>query len=207
MKPLIIVGAGGHGKVVLDCAIAANIKVAGFLDSKQAAGTKINDAEILGNNDKLNDADFISAHSFIVALGSQQARADISKQILQADGELATVIHPSCIISPSAKIGRGTAIIAGAIINSNAKIGDYCIINTGATIDHDVVLEDGVQISPGANLAGTVYCCEGVFIGTGAIIIPNIRLAKNARVSAGAVVFNNLSENIVVSGNPAKIVK
>lgn len=204
MKPLVIIGGGGHGRVVLDCALVSGVQVAGFLDTNIPVGELINNIPVLGNNSKLQDADFVAQHRFIVALGDQEARRELSLQIVQQAGELATIIHPSAIISKRVSIGQGTAIIAGAVINTDAKIGDYCIINTGATIDHDVVLEDGVQICPGVNLAGSVHCEADVFIGTGAALIPTIRIGKNSRIGAGAVVLEDVPANMLMVGNPAR---
>lgn len=204
-KPLIIVGAGGHGRVVLDMARAAGILVAGFLDSTQPAGELVHAVPILGNNTMLDDGAFLSAYRFIVAIGHQAVRANLSKAILANGGELASIIHPSCIVSPMAVIGAGTVLIAGAIVNSDAQIGDYCIINTAATIDHDVMLENGVQICPGVNIAGRAYCGENAFIGTGAVLIPDVRVGANAVIGAGAVVIRNIPAEAKAVGNPARI--
>lgn len=203
-KHIVIVGAGGHGRVVLDICRAMGECVAGFLDSRNTVGTLINDAPVLGNNDALDNTDFLRSHRFIVAIGDQQAREALSCHILNGGGELATAIHPSSVISPRAVIGDGTVVVAGAIVNTDATVGRYCIINTGATIDHDVVLEDGVQICPGANLAGAVHCGRLVFIGTGAVIIPKVHIGSNSVIGAGAVVLKDIPADVLAVGNPAK---
>ena len=203
----MIVGAGGHGRVILDMALAAGMEVAGYVDSVHTPGSFINDVQVLGNNDYLADAGFIASHVFIVAIGNQKARRDLSLKIKNSGGELATVIHPLAVVSPMAMIGKGTVVVAGAIINTGARIGDYCIINTAATIDHDNHLEDGVQICPGANLAGTVHCGENAFIGTGAVVIPGIRIGADAIVGAGAVVIRNVGDGQSVAGNPASEIR
>lgn len=202
--PLVIVGAGGHGRVVLDMARAAGHRIAGFIDSVHEIGSKVNGAEILGDNRLLSDAPFVQAHQFIVAIGNQSSRAELAHQLQSGNASFATVIHPSCIISSTSRIDYGTVVVVGAIVNTDARIGRHCIVNTGATIDHDVILEDGVQISPGANLAGKAHCGENAFIGTGAVIIPGIRIGANAVVGAGSVVIKDIPPDITVAGNPAR---
>ncbi|MGB1539791.1 MAG: acetyltransferase [Rickettsiales bacterium] len=200
---VVILGAGGHGRVVLDTCRAAGIPVAGFLDGRHETGSLIHGAQVLGSDDELESGGFLHAHRFIVALGDQEARKKLSSTIRERGGRLATAIHPSCIISTTASIAEGTVVVAGAIINTDSQIGRYCIINTGATIDHDVCLEDGVQVSPGANLAGHVHCEEQVFIGTGAIIAPRVTVEENSIIGAGSVVLKDVPKGVLVAGNPA----
>lgn len=205
-RALVIVGAGGHGKVVLDAARAGGWQVAGFLDSVNPAGTRILDAPVLGNEASLTDRDLLARHAVIVAIGDQDARRRLSVRILQAGGTLAVVRHPSSIVSNSVRIGDGSFLAAGVIVNPDAHIGQYCILNTGCTIDHDCRLADGTQVSPGAHLAGSVTCGEDVFIGTGAAIIPRITIGSHAVVGAGAVVIRDVEAGTRVAGNPARTI-
>ena len=202
-KPLIIVGAGGHGRVVLDAAREAQMMVAGFIDTIAMTGTDVNGSPVLGGNALLQDLGCLNAHIFIVAIGDQHARGDLSRLLLER-ASLATVIHPRTTLSESASIGVGTVITAGVIVNANAKVGRYCILNTGCTIDHDNDLADGVQVCPGAHLAGNVRCGTAGFIGTGAIVIPGISIGANAIVGAGSVVVRDVPGGDKVAGNPAK---
>lgn len=201
-KPIVIVGAGGHGRVVLDAVSALKQPVGGFIDSVAKHGAEINSCVVRGDNSLLDDRSFLNAHKFIVAIGNQKARRELSLMLLDRT-ELATIVHPSAIISPHAVIGIGTAIIAGAIVNANAHIGRFCILNTNCTIDHDNNLADGVQVCPGVHLAGSVRCGEDAFLGTGAIVIPGISIGANAVVGAGAVVIRDVPEGATVVGNPA----
>jgi sugar O-acyltransferase (sialic acid O-acetyltransferase NeuD family) len=201
-KPIVIVGAGGHGRVVLDAVWALKQPIAGFIDTVARPGAEINGCVVRGDNSLLDDPGFLNAHSFIVAIGNQQARRDLSLLLLDR-AELATIIHPSAIISPHALIGAGTAVIAGAVVSANTQIGRFCILNTSCTVDHDNNLADGVQVCPGAHLAGNVRCGEDAFIGTGAVAIPGISIGANAVVGAGAVVIRDVPEGAKVVGNPA----
>jgi sugar O-acyltransferase (sialic acid O-acetyltransferase NeuD family) len=205
-RPLLIVGAGGHGKVVLDAARASGWAVAGFLDSVNPVGARILDAPVIGNESGLDDRDLLTRHMVIIAIGDQTARRRLSLHVLQSGGTLAVVRHPSSIVADSARIGAGSFLAAGTIVNPDARIGQFCILNTGCTIDHDCVLADGTQVSPGAHLAGSITCGEDVFIGTGAAIIPRITIGAHAVVGAGAVVIRDVEAGTRVAGNPARTI-
>ena len=202
-KPLVIVGAGGHGRVVLDAAREGRLPVAGFIDTVAKPGDEVNGCTVLGGNVLLDDLGCLEAHTFIVAIGNQKARRELSLLLLER-ASLTTVIDPRSTLSSSASIGVGTAVIAGTIVNANAKIGRYCILNTGCTIDHDNILADGVQVCPGVHLAGNVRCGADAFIGTGAVAIPGISIGANAVVGAGSVVIRDVPDGVTVVGNPAR---
>lgn len=204
-KPIIILGAGGHGEVVLDTCLSAGLKVAGFLSLPSQVNNTVQNIPVIGSDDLIKDPAFIAKHHFIVAVGDQQKRRELSLEILKHGGKLQTVIHPTAVISPFAQIGDGTLVCANATIQTSTKIGAYAIINTGAVVDHHTFVGDGTHICPNATLAGEVVCEEGVFVGTNATIIPNKRIGKNAIIGAGAVVITDVPENTTFVGNPAKL--
>jgi acetyltransferase EpsM len=201
---LVIIGAGGHGRVVHDAAVASDWNVIGFLDDTKEIGYKVNGVPIIGGISVIKQSSFLPESDFVIALGDQLSRRNISSQVLELGRRLAIVAHPSCIISPYAKIGNGTVLVGGCIVNANASIGSFCILNTASTIDHDGILASGVQISPGVNLAGWVYCGEDAYIGTGAAILPNVRIGARAIVGAGSVVIRDVPDDAIVAGNPAR---
>lgn len=203
-KKLVIVGGGGHGRVVLDTARAAGLDTLGFVDSSRQRSEELNGRPVIGGMDLLSDRELLNSAQFLVAIGDQSVRRRLSLEINAAGGQLATVIHPSSIISPTVRVGDGTVIVAGAIVNANASIGRFCILNTACSIDHDNTLMDGVQISPGVRSAGNVTFEEDVFVGIGASIIPGIRIGRNAIVGAGSVVVRDVKPDILVVGNPAR---
>lgn len=197
-KPIVIIGAGGHGKVLFDICRETGRDVSGFLD-RNVQG-KVHDISVLGNDSMLENSAFTTAHEFALGIGDPALHKRLSAEIVEKGGTMATLIHPSATISQSASIGSGCAVMAGAVINIDARIGDNCIINTRASIDHDCLLGNDVQICPGATLAGVVECGDDVFVGTGATILPTVKVGARTVVGAGAVVNRDIpADKTVVS--------
>jgi sugar O-acyltransferase (sialic acid O-acetyltransferase NeuD family) len=196
----MIVGYGGHGRVVADIARASGVPVGGILDDDPAAagaGLRI------GGPIRSEIPRHIATHCYVVAIGATATRREFAEMILAAGGELATLIHPTAIIAPDVAIGVGTVIMAGVIVNTGTRIGRFVVVNTGAILDHDNTVEDNVHISPGCSLAGTVTCRRDVFIGTGASIIPHVVIGEGAIVAAGATVTKPVRPYTLVAGCPA----
>jgi sugar O-acyltransferase (sialic acid O-acetyltransferase NeuD family) len=189
MSRLIIIGAGGHGKVVAD---ATNKKCI-FLDDNQDLEQVVGSIEQLQQIQQDDD-------QVIVAIGDNKTRLSL----LDGLCSVATVVHPSATVSESASLGKGTVVFANVVLNPETIIGRGCVINTGATVDHDCVLEDGVHISPGANIGGgvTIGCCS--WIGIGASVRHGTTIGKNVVVGAGAAVVSDIPDGITVAGVPAK---
>ncbi|MDD9907337.1 MAG: acetyltransferase [Rhodospirillaceae bacterium] len=206
-KPIVIVGAGGHGKVLLDICRTSGGRVAGFLDADSALPPQLHGVPILGSDELLGDRSFVAAHAFVLGVGETAIRSRLSVHLEQANAALATLVHPSAAVSELASIGSGTTVHAGAIVNIDAKIGTHCVVNTGASVDHDCTLSDGVQVGPGATLAGGVTCQQNVFVGTGASILPNVTIGRDAIVGGGSSVAKDVPEGVTVYGVPARIVR
>lgn len=196
---MILIGASGHAKVIIDILEQSGCSIDFLMDSNKEI-TSLNNYEVRVYDKSMDFRD----KEFIVSIGSNPVRKRIA---LELGGPFNKAIHPKAIIAKLVSLGEGTVVMAGAIVNSDAKIGAHCILNTGASIDHDCRLEDYVHISPHATLCGTVSVGEGSHIGAGATILPNIQIGKWATVGAGAVVIGNVPDNAVVVGNPAKIIK
>ncbi|MBF8436533.1 acetyltransferase [Halanaerobiaceae bacterium Z-7014] len=205
MSKTYIIGAGGHGKVILDILERQGYDIAGFLDDDETIhGTEINGYPVIDSVSKLED---IAAET-VIAVGHNPTRKKLFNQINEyKDIDLINTIHPETIINSHVDIGSGNMIVAGAIINSNTVIKDNVIINTGATVDHDCLIESHVHISPGVNLGGNVTVREGSHIGIGASVLPGITIGENVTVGAGAVVISNLEANSVYAGVPAKKIR
>jgi sugar O-acyltransferase (sialic acid O-acetyltransferase NeuD family) len=206
MKSIVIVnaGTGGQASVILDACLAAGLSVAGWIAAAEATRNPGADLVLLGNLSLLDSREFLAQHDIIVGTGNGDFRRTLSQRALAHGGSLASVCHPSSVVSRLATIGGGTFLAAQSVVGPHSRIGDYCIVNTGSTIDHDNVLADGVNISPGVHFAGTVHCGEDAFIGTGAAVAPGIRIGARAVVGAGAVVIRDVAEGATVVGNPAR---
>lgn len=184
--PVVVVGAGGHGRVVADILAAAGRDVAGFLDDR-AAGP-VAGLPVLGPFARALDPEFGRARDLVVALGDSTRRVELCKAILRAGGVLATAVHPSAVVAGGARVGAGTSVSAAAVIGAGASVGRFCIVNTAAVVDHDCRVEDGAFLAPGVRLCGGVTVGAGAFLGAGAIVLPGMRIAAGARVRAGTVV-------------------
>ncbi|HFI0156866.1 TPA: acetyltransferase [Streptococcus suis] len=197
MKKLAIIGASGHGKVVADIAEKNGYNEIVFLDdysTGECAGYPI-----VGTSQIIEE---LSDFEFIVAIGDNKIRA--SKQCMLPQDRIATLIHPSAVISRRVDVHAGTVIMAGAVINSDVTIGRGCIINTASSVDHDCKLGDFVHLSPGCHIAGNVKIGRDTWLGVGTTVINNINIESSVTIGAGSTVIKNLESNNTYIGTPAK---
>lgn len=192
-KDVIIIGAGGHSKVVADIIRANGDNVFGYLCDFPSDN-------ILG---PISDYQKYKDCYFAIAIGNTSARERISKN----NCKYYTAIHPSAIISPSACIGEGTVVMPNAVINADAKIGKHCIINTSSVVEHDDIIDDFAHISVGAKLGGTVTVGKSTRVGIGACVKNNITICDECVIGAGAVVVNDITQSGTYVGVPAKRIK
>ena len=193
---VIILGAGGHAKVIADIILSRGENLVGFLDDN-ATGAVLG-YPILGTLADI--AKYQDECSFIIGIGNNQTRKGIAER---SNVNWHTAIHPSAIIARDIMIGDGSVVMAGAIINPSVSIGRHCIINTATTIEHDNVLDDFVHISPNATLCGTVHIGSSSHIGAGTVITNNTSICEGCIVGAGAVVVNDLNQRGLYVGVPA----
>lgn len=201
MNRLIIIGAGGHGKVLADNALKNGYTDICFVDDRVTG--KCMDFPIVGTSgdvEKLNDG----KTDFIIGIGDNAVRKKIAEKF---DVNWVTLIHPSAQIAVNASLGKGTAVMAGAVINACASVGEHCIINTRAVIEHDNIIEDYVHISPNAALGGAVRIGEQTYIGIGATVINNIDICGKCIIGAGAVAVKNIEDFGTYVGVPARKIK
>lgn len=199
MKKLVIIGAGGHGKVVADIAKLNGYDEIVFLDDATTSGF-CSKYPIVGNSDCIKNLDA----DFFVASGNADVRIKISEKIILHNKNLATLVHPNATIGENVTIGEGTLIVAGAVVNPSTVIGKGCIINTCASVDHDNTIGDYVHIAVGAHVCGTVSIGNNTWIGAGATVSNNINICSDCFVGAGAVVVKDIADSGVYIGVPAK---
>lgn len=198
MNRLIIIGAGGHGKVIADIALKNGYEEISFVDDN-AEGSCLG-FPIIGTVERLEELNDGST-DFVIAVGDNAVRRKIAESHAVGWTKL---IHPSAQIGFGAKIGAGTVVMAGAVINPDARIGRHCIINSCSVIEHDNRLGDFIHVSPNAALSGTVTVGDNTHIGIGAAVRNNITIGENTVIGAGAVVVKNISGGGTYIGIPAK---
>jgi len=203
MSGILIIGAGGHGKVVADILLRQSAPVLGFLDDDPTTwGTSRLGLPVLGAVDTFSD---YSPEGLVMGIGSNVLRQEIVRRLGSVAQELwRSAIHPEAILASTAKIGRGTVIAAGAVVNPDTFVGEHVIINTGATVDHDCQIGDFAHIAPGVHLAGGVCVGEGSLLGIGSSVIPCCSIGQWTTIGAGAVVVDDIPSHTVAVGIPAR---
>jgi sugar O-acyltransferase (sialic acid O-acetyltransferase NeuD family) len=199
-KPLYLLGASGHAKVILESLAASGKKAEALFDDNPAIKNLLG-LEVIG---LIKDAMNITGAGFIISIGNNKIRKRVAGL---GNFQYEVAVHPGAIISPTCTIETGTVIMAGAVVNAETNIGKHVILNTRCSVDHDCVLGDFVHISPGATLAGNVKVGEGTHVGTNACIIPGITIGKWATIGAGAVIIRNVPDHAVVVGNPGRVIR
>jgi sugar O-acyltransferase (sialic acid O-acetyltransferase NeuD family) len=196
---VLVIGAGGHAKVVIATLEAAGRVVrAAVDDDAKRHGARILGVPVIGPLDAAMDYQGLEA---IVAIGNNETRRAIAERLPL---RWTTAVHPRAEVHSSARLGPGTVVFAGAVVQPDARIGSHVILNTAATVDHDCSVGDFAHLAPGTHLSGNVSVGHGVFLGVGAAVLPNLVLGDTAIVGGGAVVVRNVAEDMVVAGVPAR---
>lgn len=208
MKCLII-GAGGHGKVVLEILRAGRkYQPVGFIDADPSlAKQTIGGLKVLGAANVLPKLKAQKIKHAIVAIGDNRARQSYAQVLTQQGFSLINAVHPRAVIAESAKLGKGVVIAAGAMVGTEAVIGDLAIVNTGALVEHECVIDPAAHIGPTAALAGRVRVGELAFVGLGAKVIQCLTIGPEAIIGAGAVVIRDVPAKVTVVGVPARKLK
>lgn len=203
-KGIIILGAGGHAKVVIE-AIEASGDTAAYCIGSCGSSTTLLNVPILPDESHLDRLRAEGYQRAFIAIGASAVRERLGNLVVGKGFNLVTVIHPKAWVSPSAQLGNGVVVMAGAMINACAVIGDLAIINTGATIDHDCNVGRAAHIAPQCGIAGSVTIGSGTMLGVGTKVIPGISIGSNAMIGAGSVVVRNIPEGALAMGIPARI--
>lgn len=195
---LVIIGAGGHGKVVADIALKNGYTDICFVDDRISGSVMM--FPVVGTStdiERLNDG----KTDFVVAIGDNGTRKKIAEQYAV---NWVSLIHTSAQIAFNATIGKGTVVMANAVINACARVGIHCIVNTGAIVEHDNTIGDYVHLSPSVALGGTVRVGALTHIGIGATVSNNVQICGNCMIGAGAVVVRNIEQSGTYIGVPTR---
>ncbi|MFJ7937153.1 acetyltransferase [Peribacillus sp. NPDC096622] len=207
MKPIVVIGEGGHSKVIQEIIFVEGVyKVIAILDDKYTDTIKNNNilfgpvtfAKELNKNMKVE---------FIIAIGNNNIRKRIANNLKELGVKFAVVIHPAAYVSPNVQIEEGTVVMAASVINADVTIGRHAIINSASVVEHDNSIGDFVHISPGAILTGNVKIGEGSHIGAGATVIPGKMIGEWSIIGAGATVIDHIPNGVTAIGLPAKVIK
>ena len=193
---MILYGASGHAKVIIDILEANGQKIDFIVDDNPAL------TELVGYEVRRNTGEYDEA---IISIGSCEIRKKLVEGLKV--GKYSTAVHPSAVVSPRATIDEGSVVMQGAIVQSCTKIGKHCIVNTAASVDHDCEIGDFVHVAPHATVLGGVKVGEGSWIGAGSVIKQYITIGKNCMIGAGAVVLHDVPDEATVVGVPGKEIK
>ena len=203
---VLIVGTGGHAKVVIELFRAeGRYQIAGLID-KDSSLRSLLDIPIIGT-----DSDFARLHArgidkAFVAIGDNKTRLEIGRKLEQLGFDIVNAISPAAVVSPTTVLGHGIAIMAGVIINVDTRIDDYAVVNTRASIDHDGSIGAGAHIGPGVTLAGNVTVGALAFLGVGTHVIPTMSIGESAIIGAASCVVRNIPPRALARGVPARVV-
>jgi sugar O-acyltransferase (sialic acid O-acetyltransferase NeuD family) len=201
--PVVVYGASGHGKVVVDILRANNIEIEGFLDDDPLKSGEVFGLQILGNATWLTK----QAAQVALGIGDNISRHKAAECCHATGASLITAIHPSATISTSATISPGTVIMPHAVINAGAKIGRGVIINTAAIVEHDCSIGDFAHLSPRVAIGGHAQVGNLAWLGIGSTMVPNRKIGNGSIIGAGATVIHDIDNWVVAVGTPARILK
>ena len=210
-EKLLIIGAGGHSKVLLETAISTNLyDEYAFLDDcykDEGKDLFVSEWPILGNTKSiLNKSIKNKFNNAIVAIGNNKKRLEFLYTLEKYNFKIPSLIHSSAIISPSSKVNKGSVIFSNSVIQSEVRIGVGVIINTSSSIDHECIINDGSHICPGVNLAGRVNVGRLSMVGIGSSVIQDIKIGEEVIIGAGSAVVNNIKDKMTVGGVPARLI-
>jgi len=209
MKAIILIGMGGHARVLLDTMRCLNISVLGYVAPSIAdsANIKIN---YLGNDEEFFKSYSPKQVTLVNGIGSvsdTERRTEVFKRCKEKRFSFLSVVHPSAVVAQNVQLGEGCQLMAGSVIQSGVKLGENTIINTRAGVDHDCIIGSHVHVSIGSTIAGSVCVGEGAHVGAGATVIQGVQVGSKSVIGAGAVVLSDVISGNVVVGIPASILK
>lgn len=199
-KPILILGSGGHSKVLIEILELQKIDIIGIIDPNRTTGEVYQGVPVVAKDIQVNEFD-PSKISIVNGIGSIPGNDNrwLESQRFRSKGfSFQSVIHPSAILSSELKLGDGVQIMAGCILQSHVSIGEDVIINSGSVIDHDCIIGDQSHIAPGVTLSGGVKVGAKAHLGTGTVVIQNISIGNNVVIGAGSVIFKDVPDGLTL---------
>jgi UDP-perosamine 4-acetyltransferase len=202
----LVIGGGGHAKVVIEAIRAIDGEVVGVIDASPGKG-KVLGAPIVGDDDDLPSLRAQGLEHVALGLGANALRERIGRRVKELGFVLPPIVHPSALLSPTAKIGEGVVVMARAVVGVETILREMSLVNTGAVLDHDNHLGVAAHVAPGCALAGNVRVGDRALVGVGAAVRPGVRIGADAIVGAGSAVVCDVDEGACVAGAPAKPIR
>ncbi|MBR5653147.1 MAG: acetyltransferase [Prevotella sp.] len=204
MKPLILIGGGGHCKSVIEAAESAGYQIKGILDIPEELGKEVLSTQVIGTDDEIPN--FVDKAEFVITIGfikDPSIRIKLFNLVKESGGKLATIVASTAHVSKYATIGEGTVVMHHAFVNAGAKVGNNVILNTFSNIEHDAVIGDQCHISTGVMVNGDCKIGNNCFIGSQSVLANGIAIGDNIIVGAGSTIRKSIHEKGIYSGNPA----
>lgn len=210
-ETIIIVGASGHAKVVIDLVEReGRFSIAGLVDRSRAVGELVLGHPVIGREEDL-PALVVSRGlgGALIAIGDNFVRCQVAERLRVAVPELplVTAVHPRATIAKDVELGEGTVVMAGVCVNPSARVGRLCILNTRSSLDHDSVMEEGASLAPGVVTGGNCRIGRGAAVGIGAVVLHGVEIGEQTVIGAGSVVARAIQSRVVAYGTPARVIR
>lgn len=204
MKPLVLIGGGGHCKSVIEAAESAGYQILGVLDMPEEVGKAVLSTKVIGTDDDIPT--YVDKAEFVITVGfikNPAIRIKLYNKVKEAGGKFATIVASTAHVSKYATIGEGTVVMHQAFVNAGAKVGNNVILNTFSNIEHDAVIGNQCHISTGTMVNGDCKVGDNCFIGSQSVLANGISVGDDIVVGAGSLVRKSIKEKGIYSGNPA----
>lgn len=194
-RPVLIYGAGDQGLIVAEAAAQSGFDVLGFVDDRVPAGTTVGRWAVRDDDEPA---------AIIVGIGDNMARCRRTRELAEAGRELATVVHPTAWVSPTARLGGGVFVGPQAVVHAGAQVDEGAIVNSAAVVEHHCRVRDGAHVAPNATLCGRVRVGRCTLVGAGTVVLPVVTIGDDVVVGAGSVVTGDVPDRLTVAGDPAR---